>query len=146
MSRGGPQAALVVESDSIVRTLVAGLLSESGYDVVQAGDGRAGLVLLEARQDVTVLFTSGDSFRSPDGYGLAHLVHRRWPSVAIVVSGIARPTAAERLPQSARFLREPYTPTALLEEIRAAQQALLLVRSSCLDASTLMARRLPATG
>jgi CheY-like chemotaxis protein len=52
-----PKVILLVEDDPDVRELAGLILSDLGYEVLEAGDGLAGLALLETFQEIDLLFT-----------------------------------------------------------------------------------------
>jgi CheY-like chemotaxis protein len=112
-----PVAILVVEDDVLVRMIAADILSDAGFRTLEAHDAREAMKLLEARTDVRVLFTDWNMPGDIDGIGLARLVHRRWPTVGIIVtSGKMQPEPGD-LPAGTRFLSKPYRPSALIQEV-----------------------------
>ena len=48
MTAGHPARLLVVDSEDVVRVLIARMLRDCGYDVVEAANGRVALELLDA--------------------------------------------------------------------------------------------------
>ncbi|MDB5818382.1 MAG: hypothetical protein JWQ11_2022, partial [Rhizobacter sp.] len=54
---GLDEVVLVVEDEPIVRGLIVDVLGEMGYGVIEAGDGPAGLAILQSRQRVDLLLT-----------------------------------------------------------------------------------------
>lgn len=117
---GTPVAILLVEDETLIRMIAADVLIDAGYRVVEAGDANEALVLLEARADARVLVTDVNMPGDVDGFGLAHLVSKRWPGIAVVVtSGRARPGPGD-LPHNAIFLPKPYQPSALVAAVQKA--------------------------
>src|SRR6201991_4046934 len=51
------KVVLVVEDEPVVRNLVVEVLDELGYSTLEAGDGQAGLDLLQSRQRIDLLIT-----------------------------------------------------------------------------------------
>lgn len=52
------------------------------------------------------------------GLDLAHLVHRRWPGILVlVVSGVTGPSAAA-LPEGGRFVTKPCEGSTILDHLR----------------------------
>ena len=108
---------LVAEDDALVRMVAHDVLSDAGYGVVEAVNATEALALLDNRPDTRLLFTDVEMPGELDGYGLAHVVSKKRPDVAILVtSGNQMPGQAD-LPPGARFLPKPYSPSALLEAI-----------------------------
>ena len=127
-----PLRALVIDDESAVRRLLAGMLSELGYETAQAACAREGLWRLES-EPFDVVFTDL-WLPEMDGLCVARNVRLRWPGVRVVllvadgepgiglkgaVAGLAdaslvRPFARERIaatrarvmPQPAFSLRE----------------------------------------
>jgi CheY-like chemotaxis protein len=68
--------------------------------------------VLEAPNEIRVLFTDVRMPGSMNGYALAHYVHGRWPEVTIVTSGHTR-VREDSLPTGAVFMPKPYDPALL---------------------------------
>jgi CheY-like chemotaxis protein len=60
---------LVVEDETLIRELVAEELEEAGYTVVAANNAAEAIAILEARQDIHLVFTDIDM----PGYGRAEI-------------------------------------------------------------------------
>jgi len=83
---------LVVEDETLIRELVAEELEVAGYTVVIANDADQAIAILEARQDIHLVFTDINMPGSMDGLKLAAAVRDRWPPVHIIItSGKIRP-------------------------------------------------------
>lgn len=109
---------LLVEDDSLLRLFASDLLEEEGFEVVETGSADEALAWLDVRDDVRAIVTDIHMPGSLNGLELAHLVHRRWPGILVLlVSGVARPSAAE-LPEGGRFLAKPYESTTILHHLR----------------------------
>ena len=97
---------LVVEDETLIRELVAEELEEAGYTVVIANDADQAIAILEARQDIHLVFTDIDMPGSMDGLKLAAAVRDRWPPVHIIITtGKVRPL---EIPANALFIPKPY--------------------------------------
>jgi len=106
---------LVVEDEVLVRMLACDILDDGGFKSLEAVAAREALALIDARPDIAVMFTDVDMPGEINGLGLAHLVAMRAPKVGIVVTSGASEPGPGDLPEAARFLRKPYSPSALLE-------------------------------
>jgi CheY-like chemotaxis protein len=108
---------LVVEDEDLIRELVLEELVDAGYTVVEAQHADHAITILEARQDIQLVFTDIDMPKgSMDGLKLAAAVRDRWPPVHIIVtSGKAQPLT---IPANALFIPKPYLIPALLLAIR----------------------------
>ncbi|MEX6506822.1 response regulator [Jiella sp. M17.18] len=108
---------LLVEDDPLVRMVMSDTLTDAGFRVLEAGSADTALVLLEARNGIVAIATDVDMPGPINGFTLARLVRRSWPSVGIVVaSGARRPQGAE-LPAGAIFLPKPFLPPALVAAV-----------------------------
>jgi PAS domain S-box-containing protein len=74
---------LVVDDDQRVRDAVVGMLTMAGHHTDHAGSGQEALAKLE-RDRFDVVFTDL-SMPEMDGWAVASEVHRRWPSVKVVL-------------------------------------------------------------
>jgi len=97
---------LVVEDEILIRELVAEELEEAGYSVIVANNADRAIAILEARQDIHLIFTDIDMPGSIDGLKMAAAVRDRWPPVHIIItSGKVRPL---EIPANALFIPKPY--------------------------------------
>ncbi|KZD20446.1 response regulator [Tardiphaga robiniae] len=107
---------LVVEDETLIRDLVSEELSDAGFEVLQVGNASQAIAVLEARQDIHLLFTDIDMPGSMDGLKLAAAVRDRWPPVHIIITtGKARPMT---IPANALFIPKPYLTRALVSAMR----------------------------
>ena len=108
---------LVVEDEPIIRSLVFDELEYAGYTMVEAQNADHAIAILEARQDIQLVFTDIDMpGGSMDGLKLAAAVRDRWPPVHIIITtGKARPMT---IPANALFIPKPYVIPALISAIR----------------------------
>ena len=96
---------LVVEDEVLISNLVAGDLQEAGFTVVVAKSADHAIAILEARQDIHLLFTDIE-MGSMNGLKLAAAVRDRWPPAHIIIaSGKLRPL---EIPANALFIAKPY--------------------------------------
>lgn len=65
-----------------LRDLVCEELQAAGFSVVEVGDADAAILILEARDDIHLVFTDIDMPGSMDGLKLAAAVRDRWPPVS----------------------------------------------------------------
>ena len=69
-----PSLVLIVEDDFLVRQSAVFLLKEAGFDTLEAGSADEAVPLLEARQDIKVVFTDINMPGSMDGLELAQAI------------------------------------------------------------------------
>jgi CheY-like chemotaxis protein len=110
---------LIVEDEFLLRSNAVDMIGEAGFEVVEAANADEAIEILEARPDITVVFTDIQMPGSMDGLKLARAVRGRWPPIKIIAtSGRADVTAD--LPEGGRFLPKPYSPmqiTGVLREL-----------------------------
>jgi CheY-like chemotaxis protein len=107
---------LVVEDEFIIRDMVSDDLTDAGFSVVQVGNADLAIAVLEARQDIHLVFTDIDMPGSMDGLKLAAAVRDRWPPVHIIITtGKDRPRT---IPANSLFIGKPYLPGAIVSAMR----------------------------
>ena len=98
---------LVVEDEMVLRMRAVDIVEDAGFTAVEAVNADEAISILEARSDISLLFTDIQMPGSMDGLRLAHAVHDRWPAIKIIlVSGQVNPSEAER-PADSRFFGKP---------------------------------------
>ena len=92
------QVVLIVEDEALVRMIAVDMIEEAGFEILEAANADEAILLLEARRDITVLFTDIEMPGSMDGLRLAQAVRGRWPpkssrhlDVASYETAISRP-------------------------------------------------------
>ena len=109
---------LVVEDEVLIRLHAAQIIAEAEFDVIEASSADEAIAILEARSDITVLFTDIQMPGSMDGLKLAAAVKGRWPPIKIVAtSGVVNVRPAD-LPPGGRFIPKPYNPVQLAATLR----------------------------
>ncbi len=113
-----PVIVLIVEDDELVRELGVELLSDAGFQVLEATNGEEALSLLESNPNVRVLFTDINMPGPLDGITLASVAALQWPHLAIIIgSGNVLPRSGG-LPRGMVFIRKPYDPDSVIRLIR----------------------------
>jgi two-component system, response regulator PdtaR len=114
--RGEMPTVLVVEDEVLVREVIVEQLEDEGFMVLSAKDAGQALFLLEARDDIRLIFTDIDMPGSMDGLQLAAAVRNRWPPVHIIVT--TGKTNPPELPANALFIHKPYLARNVVAAIR----------------------------
>ena len=116
-----PPTVLVVEDDVLVRMVVAAYLRECGFNVVEAGDAREAIRVLETDIQVDIVFSDVNMPGDMDGFGLAQWVRRERPGLKIILTSGAARTAKEagHLCEHGPILAKPYDHGDLERKIRA---------------------------
>jgi CheY-like chemotaxis protein len=83
-SNAGAKVVLMVDDEPMVRMLAVDLFEELGCTVVEAAGGNEALRVLEARPEISLMFTD---CRMPgmSGPELAQIASERWPKLRIVL-------------------------------------------------------------
>ena len=113
---------LIVEDEFLIRLQAAQIISKAEFDVVEASSADEAFSILEARSDITILFTDVQMPGSMDGLKLAAAVKGRWPPIKIVATSGLVNVRQEDLPEGGRFISKPYDSiqlTAALQELTA---------------------------
>ena len=98
---------LIVEDEMVLRMRAVDIVEDAGFNAVEAINADEAMTILEARSDISLLFTDIQMPGTMDGLKLAHAVHDRWPGIKIIlVSGQIKPTDAEK-PEDSRFFGKP---------------------------------------
>jgi CheY-like chemotaxis protein len=111
---------LIVEDEFLLRMDAVDMIKAAGFDVVEAANADEAIEILEARLDITVVFTDIQMPGSMDGLRLARAVRGRWPPIKIVATSGHVNVREKDLPEGGRFLPKPYSPrevTGMLREL-----------------------------
>jgi CheY-like chemotaxis protein len=108
---------LVAEDEVLVRQLSVCELEDAGYRVIEAASANQALAIFETGVQIDVLFTDVNMPGEIDGIGLAHLVHRRWPRVGLIITSGRADVAEDELPDDGRFIRKPYQLSKMSEMV-----------------------------
>ncbi len=118
---GGSETILLVEDHRDLRAYSAQVLLELGYRVLEAADGRAALEILEAHDDVALLFTDVVMPGDLNGRQLADEAVRRWPGLKVLfTTGYTRNAIVHdgRLDPGVTLLSKPFTYQELATAVR----------------------------
>lgn len=111
----GGQVILVVEDEVMIRMLMADVLRDEGYQVIEAANGDEGMDVLMSGQHVHLIITDVRMPGKIDGIELTARAKELVPQrPVIVVSGHLPPTAAHNADE---FLQKPYVPSTYLKVV-----------------------------
>ena len=108
---------LVVEDEMVLRMRAVDIVEDAGFTPIQAIDADQALSILEARSDISLLFTDIQMPGSMDGLKLAHAVRNRWPPIELLLTSGQVRVRSDDLPARGRFLSKPYDPNKLVEVV-----------------------------
>ena len=110
---------VVVEDEALIRLVVCEVLTEAGFDVVEAGHADEAVDVLQARAcNIRAMFTDVHMPGSMDGLALAHLSRRSWPWIVILIASGRACLRPEDMPEGSRFLPKPYHPGHVVAHLR----------------------------
>ena len=110
---------LVVEDEMVLRMRAVDIVEDAGFTPVEAVNADEALSILESRSDISLLFTDIQMPGSIDGLKLAYAVHKRWPSIRIIlVSGQVSLADADK-PTNSRFFGKPLEVKQIIAELQA---------------------------
>ncbi len=94
------------------------IVEDAGFNAIEAVNADEALSILEARSDISLLFTDIQMPGSLDGLMLAKQVHIRWPSIKIImVSGQVTPSDTDK-PVDSSFFGKPLEVEQLIGELQ----------------------------
>jgi PAS domain S-box-containing protein len=120
-THGGVESILVVEDHDDLRAFSTGVLRELGYQVLEAANGRSALEVLQATQDVDLLFTDVVLPEGMDGRRLADEVMRRRPGIKVLfTTGYTRNAIVHhgRLDPGVNLISKPFSFEGLAAKVR----------------------------
>jgi two-component system, response regulator PdtaR len=116
--RDSRSVVLVVEDQALVRMNPVDMVEDAGFKAIAASNADEAISILENRNDMRAVFTDVQMPGSMDGLRWAHVVRKRWPPVALVVTSGHHHLQSDDLPAGGRFLRKPYERADLSEALR----------------------------
>jgi CheY-like chemotaxis protein len=113
-----PAVVLVVEDEMLLRMRAVDMVEDAGYTSVEAVDADEAVVILESRSDIALVLTDIQMPGSMDGLKLAHLVHKRWPPIRIIlVSGQLKLSTID-IPADSRFFGKPLEAGEMIAQLQ----------------------------
>ena len=120
-ARGAHETVLVIDDETSVRMLMADVLSEAGYRVLLASDGRSGLKTLESDVKIDLLITDVGLPGGLNGRQVAEAALARRPKLKVVfVTGYAENAVVGNglLGPGMAVITKPFAMTALASRVR----------------------------
>jgi CheY-like chemotaxis protein len=101
------KVVLVVEDEPLLLMMAGEIVEDAGLESILAPNADEAILILESRDDISIVFTDVRMPGSMDGIRLAAAVRDRWPPIKlVVVSGHV--TGESELPPGTHFFRKPY--------------------------------------
>jgi DNA-binding NtrC family response regulator len=107
---------LVVEDDTFQREILADLLKDEGFEVIECTTAEAAeLIIATTGTELRAVVTENNLAGEMTGAALARYARCRHPSITIVImSG----TTVKPMPANATFLQKPFELERLLDVVR----------------------------
>jgi CheY-like chemotaxis protein len=109
---------LIVEDEFLLRMNAVDMIGAAGFEVVEAANADQAIEILEARRDISVVFTDIQMPGAMDGLKLARAVRGRWPPIKILATSGHVGVVETDLPEGGRFLPKPYSPMQVAGALR----------------------------
>jgi two-component system cell cycle sensor histidine kinase/response regulator CckA len=120
-SGGGTESVLVAEDEPAVRAILARLLREYGYTVLEARDGFHALELAEGAPAPPDLVIADVVMPGMGGKQLAEALEARWPGLPVLfISGYTGLDAIRRglMDEGREFMQKPLEPDTVVRKVR----------------------------
>ena len=118
--QGGDGRVLLVDDDHDVRAVAAAMLTEAGYDVVEADSGGGALELLEDPDLRVEIMIADIVMPGMNGVELAHEVRRRYPEMPVLfVTGFGGTALPANQKMPGELLRKPFRAAELRAKVTA---------------------------
>jgi CheY-like chemotaxis protein len=109
---------LVVEDEPAVRAVAVEFLEDEGFEVVEAPSADYAVTILQARDDIDVVFTDVTMPGILNGFDLAQIAQTLHPNISVIVTSGALPSGFTGVAPDARFVKKPYRMTHVIELLR----------------------------
>lgn len=117
----GREVILVVEDDEALRAFTVQVLAELGYEVLESPNGRAALAIIDAREDIHLLFTDVVMPGGLNGRELANQAQARRPNLKVLfTTGYTRNAIVHhgRLDPGVHLIGKPFSFNDLAATVR----------------------------
>ena len=122
MGQFGPlkkqHVVLVIEDEPLLRMMALSVVEEAGFEAVEARDAELAIAILEARTDISVVFSDIDMPGSMDGLKLAAAIRDRWPPIEIILTSGHIRVDDESIPAKTVFFTKPYDHAEVASTLR----------------------------
>ena len=114
---------LVVEDELFVREPIAEYLRDCGYHVLEAGDARQAISMIESVEGVDVVFSDVRMPGDMDGFALAQWLRLNHPQVSILLtSGYYGSRKTSGPEEDVKLIEKPYSQAQVLRRIKSLLQ------------------------
>jgi CheY-like chemotaxis protein len=120
-SAGDGEGVLVIDDEPVIRMLIAEVLGEAGYAVIEAADGPAGLRVLESNARIDLLITDVGLPGGMNGRQVADAARVKRPELKVLfITGYAENAVvgSGRLDKGMHVLSKPFQMDLLASRVR----------------------------
>lgn len=114
-------AILIVDSDIVVRHVIADYLRSCGYTVLEAANGREAQIILEIEAERTsVVLADAHAEGEREGFALARWLRETYPHMDVILAGSPAMAVAEAsdLCEDGPAVDKPYQPQQVADRIK----------------------------
>jgi DNA-binding NtrC family response regulator len=112
---------LVVEDEALIRAVMADMLQDRGFKVLEAANANEAIEIIEkTRIEIDLVFTDVRMPGGIDGFGLVKWIQSSRPTIPVIVASgdIGKANDANRLRLGDMFLSKPYDLDTTTRKIR----------------------------
>lgn len=109
---------LVVEDEQLVLMNALDIVTDAGFEAVEAKSADGAIRILASRDDIRVIFTDINMPGCMNGLNLVHAVRRKWPLIQFIVTSAYMNVDESALPAGGRFFAKPYRPSQIARVLR----------------------------
>jgi two-component sensor histidine kinase/CheY-like chemotaxis protein len=113
-----PKNVLIVEDEFMLRMRAVDIVQDAGFQPIEAVSADEAMAILEARDDISMLFTDIQMPGSMDGLKLAHATHTRWPHIKIILVSGQIAVSDEDKPEDSKFFPKPLSVQQMILELQ----------------------------
>lgn len=111
------KSVLIVEDESLIRSLCADVFRDAAYTVLEAEDGDQALELLRSGIQVTAIVSDIRMPGAIDGLALRREVERQWPGIKMVLTSGHMHVERSELSKDQAFIPKPYRFLDLVRQV-----------------------------
>jgi len=141
--RATGQAVLLVEDEASLRTVMRLTLTQSGYTVLDAGDGKEALQLADRHRDEIALLLTDVVMPEMNGAELATAITRFIPSLPILYMSGYQKSVLQKLgvdSATSQFLAKPFLGSDLIVKVKSMLAAATIAPTGANPPNCLRAR------
>ena len=109
---------LVVEDEQLILMNALDIVTDAGFEAIEARSADGAIRILASRDDIRVIFTDINMPGCMNGLNLVHAVRRKWPLIQFIVTSGYESVDESTLPVGGRFLTKPYRPSQIVQVLR----------------------------